>query len=66
LACGFDVDAEQQGSRGWLFTVSLPSHAMIAILVHAIPGIRPLAKKTGEARTPGIAWTRKPMIAPKG
>jgi hypothetical protein len=39
---------------------------MIAILVHAILGIRPLAKKTGEARTPGIAWTRKPMIAPKG
>jgi hypothetical protein len=39
---------------------------MIAILVHAILGIRPRAKKTGEARTFGIAWTRKPMIAPKG
>jgi hypothetical protein len=42
-----------------LFTVSLPSHAMVSVLVHAILGIRPPTKK-GEARNPRIAWTRRP------
>jgi hypothetical protein len=31
LARGSDVDAERQGCRGWLFTVSLPSHAMVGV-----------------------------------
>jgi hypothetical protein len=62
LACGrhFGVGAERPGCRGWLLTFSLPSYAMVSVLVHAILGIRRLPKSGGEARTPRIAWTRRP------
>jgi hypothetical protein len=55
LARGFDVDAERRDCRRWLFTVSLPSHAMVDVW-----SMRPwesarLPKKEGEAQTPRIA-----------
>jgi hypothetical protein len=31
LARGFDADAERRDCRGWLFAVSLPSHAMLGV-----------------------------------
>jgi hypothetical protein len=42
-----------RAAEGWLFTVSLPSHAMIGFLVHAILGIRPLEKDERDSDSQG-------------
>jgi hypothetical protein len=48
-----------------LFTISLPSHAMVSVLVHAIHAMGPPSEK-GEARTPNSARTRARESERKG
>jgi hypothetical protein len=48
-----------------LLTVSLPSHAIISVLVHATLGIRPPAKKEGQGSDSQDRMHQTAMIAAK-
>jgi hypothetical protein len=55
-----------QAAEGRFFTASLPSHAMIGVLVNVIPGVRPLARKGERGPDSQDRMDQASMIAPKG